>query len=86
MRPVVTKTTTFIGMMLIIGGSLSACSKKSDSDPLVIPASSARGGMDDQFGKGFEKAFRANPNSEPRKVEEIDLKPVSLTTEPIAIN
>ena len=86
MRLVVTKTTTFIGMMLIIGGSLSACGKKSDSDPLVMPASSERGGIDDQFGKGFGKAFRADPNSEPRKVEEIDLKPVSLTTEPIAIN
>ena len=86
MIPVGTKIATFLGIMLIIGGSLSACGKNSDSDPLEIAASTERGGMDDQFGKGFGKAFRADPNSEPRTVDETDVKPLSLTTEPIAID
>lgn len=86
MSEVGAKATKVVCLVLIIGGSLSACGKQSDSDPLEIAASTERGGMDDQFGKGFGKAFRADPNSAPRSVDETDVKPVSLTTEPIAID
>ncbi len=42
--------------------------------------------MEDQFGKGFGKAFRASPNSEPANLVEGDVIPVSNTAEPVEIN
>jgi ABC-type Fe3+-hydroxamate transport system substrate-binding protein len=69
---------------------LSACGssqKKEDSiapDPFAArPATTAQS---DQFGKGFEEASRAGPNSEPRKVSDGDVRPVSLTEEPMEVH
>lgn len=71
--------------MLAAGGSLSACRKAGVSDPLKVSAASDAGSMDRKFGKGFGRAFHADPNAPPRNVSDGDVTPVSLTTEPINI-
>ena len=73
--------------MVVTWTSLSACNRQSgddvlENDPFAV-SSTARG---DQFGKGFGEAFRADPNSEPRKVSDNDVAPVSSTAEPIEID
>lgn len=42
-------------------------------------------GQEDKFGTAFGADFRANANSEPATVNDSDIVPVSLTTEPIDI-
>lgn len=72
-------------LMLLGAASLVACGKyeRNDLDP---PESADTGGrVEDQFGKGFGKAFRADPNSEPANVSDNDVVPVSLDTEPVPI-
>jgi len=86
MRSGVAKATTLLCLVLIAGGSLSACNKKSENEPLVIEPGRDRGATDSKFGKEFGSAFNADPNSEPRNVQDDDLPPVSLTTEPVAID
>ena len=86
MRSGVAKATTILGLVLIAGGSLSACNKKSESDPLRIEPGRDSGSTDSKFGKEFGSAFNADPNSEPRNVQDGDLAPESLTTEPVAID
>ncbi|MEO7411657.1 MAG: hypothetical protein ABIU10_10160 [Sphingomicrobium sp.] len=86
MRSGVAKATTILGLVLIAGGSLSACNKKSESEPLLIEPGRESGATDNKFGKEFGSAFNADPNSEPRDVHEGDLAPVSPTTEPVAID
>lgn len=85
MRQSVASATMLIGLALI-GGSLSSCDKKSESDLLMIEPKNEMGAKEDKFGKGFGTAMNADPNSEPREVQEGDLAPVSLTTEPVAID
>jgi len=86
MRAGVAKATTILGVVLIAGGSLSACNKKSGEEPLMIEPRRDLEATDGKFGKAFESAFKADPNSEPRNVQEGDLAPVSLTTEPVAVD
>lgn len=75
------------GLILLAGASLTACGKKSGSDALANdPFASASAKPEDRFGKGFGKAHRAKPNSEPSNVVEGDVIPVSLTTEPEQID
>ncbi len=72
---------------MLIGTSLSACHRQSDSDVLAndpFAANSAR--PEDRFGKGFGKAFRADPKSEPVKVKPGDVNPVSTTAEPLPVD
>ena len=72
---------------MLAGASLIACGKTSESDAFAndpFAATSER--TDDKFGKEFGEASRADPNSEPRPVDEIDVPPVSTTTEPVAID
>ena len=80
----VVKQSLLIGLILLSGASLSACNRKSESDVLAndpfAVRSTAKG---DQFGKGFGKAFRADPKSEPANVARDDVIPVSKTAEPI---
>lgn len=66
---------------------LSACTDKKVVDPDVGDPFSGRAvaAQNDRAGNGFEAASRANPNSEPVKVKEGDVKPVSLTDEPIDV-
>lgn len=72
--------------LIMAAASLSACGRKSDSDAAFsVPLSSTSARPEDQFGKEFGKAFRADSNSEPAKVAESDMRPVSLTTEPVQI-
>lgn len=78
-------TTTLIGLALI-WGSLSACGKTSEGDPLMIEPRNEIGTKEDKFGKGFGSAIHADSNSEPREVQEGDLAPVSLTAEPVVID
>lgn len=75
-----------VGLMLLIGTSLAACNRNSGDD---VPASdpfASSGPQEDQFGKGFGKAFRADPNSTPRVVSDNDVTPVSATAEPVMID
>ncbi len=74
------------GLALVASALLSACGQKRDGDPLVLNAKTDAGQMEDKFGNGFGKAFRANPNAEPRTVSASDVKPVSLTAEPVLID
>jgi len=74
-------------MFLVAGMSLTACSKKSERDILVPESTVASSGrVEDQFGKGFGEAFRADPNSVPANVSDADVQPVSLTAQPVAID
>ena len=73
-----------VGMIVSTGLSLSACSQERESDAFsndpLAGNSTAKG---DQFGKGFGKAFRADPHSEPINVSREDVIPVSNTAEPV---
>ncbi len=75
-----------LGFAIVAGMSLTACGKTSEDDIPVPVSQSNNGRVEDQFGKGFGKAFRADKNSEPANVSENDMKPVSLTEEPIEID
>lgn len=75
------------GLILIAGTSLAACQKKAVGDVAdfgVTGSASAR--PEDQFGKGFGKAFRAPSNAEPANVSENDVTLVSRTAEPAQVN
>ncbi len=86
MRSGVAQATTILGLVLIVGGSLSACNKKSGNESLAIEPGRDSGATDSKFGKKFGSALNADPNSEPRNVQEGDLPPVSPTTEPVVID
>ena len=86
MRPGVAQATTILGLILIAGGSLSACNKQRKDEPLMIEPGRDSGSTDSKFGKEFGTAFNADPNSEPRNVHDGDLAPVSMTAEPAAID
>ena len=73
--------------MLLIGTSLAACNRSDGDDVLAndpFAATSAR--PEDQFGKGFGEAFRADPKSEPVTIKAGDMIPVSKTTEPVVLD
>ena len=73
-----------LGLFAIL--SLIACGKKSETD-LAFPESRVESGpVEDQFGEGFGKAYRADPNSEPANVTDNEMVPVSLTAEPVVID
>lgn len=76
-----------LGLILIAATSLGACNRKSAGNVAVNdPFGKVGERQEDRFGKGFGKAFRAAPNSEPMNVVEGDVVPVSPTTEPDEIN
>lgn len=70
-------------LILAAGVSVSACGKNEGRDTVAPESRAESGRVEDQFGKGFGEAFRADPNSEPANVSEDDVKPVSLTAEPV---
>ena len=75
------------GLILTAGASLTACQKKAESDAAGFGASADEATLaEDRFGKNFAKASRAPANSEPARVEDGDLIPVSNTAEPEQIN
>ena len=75
-----------LGLILIAGGSLSACNKKRGSGSLTVETGRNSGAIDSKFGKEFKTPFDADPNSAPRNVQDSDVAPVSLTIEPVAID
>ena len=76
-----------LGLILIAATSLGACNRRSADDVVANdPFAKAGERQEDRFGKGFGKAYRAAPNSEPMNVVEGDVVPVSPTTEPDEIN
>ncbi len=69
------------------GALLSSCNSRNDSEaPVDYGLGEQAGRQEDKFGKGFGKAFRAHPNSEPANVSEGDVKPVSYTAQPELID
>lgn len=62
------------------GGGGGGTSDKPGAPTTVITTA-----QEDRFGVGFGIAFRAPLNSEPVNVNDGDIVPVSLTTEPIDI-
>ena len=73
--------------LFVIGTSITACQRQSSDDVLENdPFAATRARPEDQFGKGFGKAYRADPKSEPVTINKGDLIPVSTTTEPVAFN
>lgn len=87
MKPGVAKATTRnLGLILIVGASLSACNNKPESD--VQQSEAPRGARDaqDQFGQEFGDAYRADPNSEPKNVSDAPPDAVSMTAEPVPID
>ena len=76
-----------LGAIMMAGASLSACSGESEGDVVSQdPLAGRTAAQGDQFGKGFGKAFRADSNSEPANVSNADVKPVSLTAEPLDVD
>jgi hypothetical protein len=68
------------------GASLASCSRNDEGDATGNDPFSARSvAPEDQFGKNFGKAYRADRNAEPRPVKEGDVVPVSRTTEPVEV-
>ena len=83
----VANPSLLIGLILLAGASLSACNRTSESDVLANdPLAVGSTAKEDQFGKGFGKVFRADPNSEPANVARDDVLPVSSTAEPVDFN
>ncbi len=75
------------GLILLAGASLTACGRTNGSDaPANDSFASTSTAQEDRFGKGFGKAFRADPNSEPANVVEGDVIPVSDTAEPLPVD
>lgn len=73
-------------VMLLVGASVAGCERTpSDDAPVADPFAQKSARTEDQFGKGFGKAYRADPKSEPAPVVKGDLIPVSHTAEPLAI-
>lgn len=63
------------------GGGGGGTSDKPGSNPPTVVTTA----QEDRFGVAFGAAFRAPMNSEPVNVNDGDIVPVSLTTEPIDI-
>jgi len=76
-----------IGLLFVIVASLTACQRQSGGDVVEgDPFAERATRPEDQFGKGFGEAYRADPKSEPVKIKPGDMIPVSTTTEPVAFN
>ncbi len=74
-------------LIAVAGASLTACGRQDGDDVPEADAFATTAGRDeDQFGKEFGKAYRADPNSEPVVVTEGAVPPVSLTSEPLPID
>jgi len=76
-----------LGLILLASAPLSSCGKQADSGADrfgTFDVAAKR--TEDQFGKGFGEAYRADPNSEPKPVAEGDVVPVSMVAEPIQLD
>ena len=71
-----------------LGASLAACGGGGgggQDSPAAPPVSVITTPQEDRFGVAFGTAFRAPLNGEPVDVNDGDIVPVNLTTEPIDI-
>ncbi len=76
-----------LGLILLSGASLTACNRKGGSDALEKdPFATTTKAKGDEFGKGFGKAYRADPRSEPVTIKKGDLIPVTTKGEPVQFN
>lgn len=76
-----------LGLILLMCVGQAGCGRKSDNNPYGRLAPSINSGdADGRFGSRFEKASRADPNSEPMNVVDGDLPPADPTKEPVQIN
>lgn len=73
--------STSLALPLAACGGGGGGSDKTSQPPTVVTTA-----QEDKFGLAFGTAFRAKPDSEPVPVNDGDIVPVSLTTEPIDIN
>lgn len=74
-----------LGVIMMAGAS--ACSGEGERDIISEePLAAEPAAQEDKFGKGFGKAFRADPNSEPANVSDNDVNPVSHTAEPLDVD
>ena len=72
--------------MLLVGASVVACERKPNDDASVAnPFAQKSTRTEDQFGKGFGRAFRADPKSQPAPVKKGDVVPVSYSAEPVMV-
>jgi hypothetical protein len=81
--PIVRRVFVPVALSLALaacGGGGGGGSDTPGGPPTVITTA-----QEDKFGVGFGNIFRDPLNSEPRPVNDNDLVPVSLTTEPIDI-
>jgi hypothetical protein len=74
--------------VVMLAGAVSGCGAKKEIEP---PAGDPFAGgpatsQEDRLGKGFGEASRADPNSEPAKVDANSVRPVSLTEEPMDVH
>lgn len=76
----------FAGLALVASALLAACGQKRGDNPKMLDVSADAGRMEDEFGSRFGEAFRADPNSDPKNIQDGDVRPVSLITEPVPIN
>lgn len=80
-----TKVRLLLGLTALTG-VLSACGSRGEEEQLAAePSATSSSRQEDRFGSEFGKAFRADPNSEPAKVNANDMKPVSSTEEPLEV-
>ncbi len=78
------KARVSLGLAILAGMSLTACGKKeSESDIFATGSLTSSGQAEDQIGTEFGKAHRADPNSEPVKVDANSVPPVDYTSEPL---
>lgn len=82
------KSILIFGLAIASGASLCACHREAGQGDAFAGSGNGEesGRMEDQFGNGFGEKFRASPNSEPAKVRSDDVKPVSLTAEPLPVS
>lgn len=69
-----------------LGLAVSACGGGTSSSSMTAPTAVATTAQEAKFGTKFASDYDAVANSEPANVSDGDIVPVSLTTEPIAVN
>jgi hypothetical protein len=74
--------------VVMLAGAVTGCGARKEPDPLAGDPFAGRPAttQEDRFGKGFGEASRADPNSEPAKVDANSVRPVSLTAEPMDVH
>lgn len=75
-----------LSLIILVGVSLSACNKQSDSGASSVDLFGPRSSKPEaKFGTTFEKAYHADRNAQPLNVSEGDLPPRDPTAEPIDV-